>query len=114
MNQHQLRYAVAKAALDALHAEVREQMGDLAPNATEEEIERYTTREMQIEQELGYDTIFNEWCEARQALLDWGKSVTLRIATPDQRPDLEMLFANLDNHPVIRERVIDLAFRLNA
>lgn len=117
MNQHQLRYAAAKVAMETLHETVKERMADTPEpgrGATEAEIDAYFEKQTQIEHDLGYWTIFNELCDAKQALIEWGKEVTLRLAKPEQRGELEEMFNNLDYHPAIREKVIDLTFRLNA
>ncbi len=117
MNKYQLRYAVAKAALEALHQEVDERMADTPEpgrGATEAEVRAYVEKQTQIEDDLGYFTIHAEWCEARKALIEWGKEITLRLAKPEQRAELEEMYSKLDYHPTIREKVIDLAFRLNA
>ncbi len=114
MHPAQARYAVAKAALDAVHATADEQMGPFPEKASEEERRAYIDAEVKLEEELGYYPAFNEWCDARLALVQWGKSVALRLCRPEQRAELAEMYDHIQEHPVEYDKLIDLTFRLRA
>ena len=69
---------------------------------------------MRVSEELGYIILHNELSEARKELLNWGKSVTLRIARPDQRAELAEMYDKLYYHRRIMEQVIDIIMRMDA
>jgi hypothetical protein len=117
MNQHQLRYAAAQAAMDAYHQEFSRRMAEVPEppeDPTDAQIEAYAEAQKEVAEELGYIILRNELSEARKALLEWGKSVTLRIATPDQRAELAEMYDKLYYHRRIMEQVIDIIMRMDA
>lgn len=115
MHATQAAYALARAsyeaAVDAFNADA-----PVAPAAdcTDAEFETWNDAEEGCRAKHGLDRLHTLLVAAEAAMVAWAHGHTAAIATAAQRADLEIIHRDGMNHPTIRTKLVNLAFRLAA
>lgn len=115
MNAFQTRYAVARAHLDTLRAELRTACPQPAADADEATWDAHFDAEAATEIRLGIGVAEHAVSEAEDAMVRWSFDVARKTATGSARLDVETVAAKWPRVNVShRARLVDLALRLAA
>ena len=115
MNITQLNYAKTKALYEAntsaLSKEVNPIVADIVSGKIPQEI-GYNQIDA-IEDKLGHVKITDIYFEAQKQLIEWGRSI-IQKQSPSRYNQVKIVFDKYHNYPDVREKLLDLCFRLNS
>lgn len=111
VEQHQ--YIEAKSKLDAIKNKINQIVKETKLKETCTSRKEYGEKLREIEYKLGYTSALTSFVEAEQKLMEWAHSVVKRDPKyKEHKTDIENLFQKYYFHNDIKDKMIDLALKL--
>ncbi|RNB59512.1 hypothetical protein EDM57_05060 [Brevibacillus gelatini] len=112
-SQEQFNYIQAKIQFDAIDNEVKRIVAERKLKETCASRKEYGEKLREIENSLGYTSALSNMIEAEQKLINWAHEVVKRDPNySDNKSDMERLFQKYYFHTEIKNKIIDLALKL--